>query len=111
MFFPIRATCDRCGAEARFNLAASVNADRRPDLRGAIADGTFQAETCAGCGAALRLPVHLSYLDLGRRQWVLAEDPVALPVWRDAEQHARRVLRVPVDREHRFRLIVNTHSI
>lgn len=91
MFFPVQATCDRCGTATSFRLAASVNADRRPDLRAAILDGTFQAETCPGCDAALRLPVHLSYLDLGRGQWVLAEDPVALPAWRDAEQHARQV--------------------
>ncbi len=91
MFFPVEATCERCAAKTSFRLAASVNADRRPDLRQAILDGTFQAETCPGCGAALRLPVHLSYLDLGRGQWVLAEDPVALPAWREAEQHASQV--------------------
>lgn len=39
----------------------------------------------------MRLTIHLSYLDLGRGQWILAEDPVALPAWRDAEQHARQV--------------------
>ena len=31
-----------------FRLAASVNADRRPDLREAILEGSFQAETCPG---------------------------------------------------------------
>jgi hypothetical protein len=91
MFFSVQATCDRCGTGTSFRLAASVNADRRPDLRQAIMDGTFQAETCPGCGAALRLPLHLSYLDLGRGQWVLAEHTEALPVWREAEQHAREV--------------------
>jgi len=91
MFFPVQATCDRCRTRTSFNLAASVNADRRPDLRAAILAGTFQAESCPGCGAALRLPVHLSYLDLGRGQWILAEDPVALPAWREAEQHARQL--------------------
>ena len=91
LFLDVNATCRRCATKTGFRLAASVNADRRPDLRQSILDGTFQSETCPGCGAALRLPMHLSYLDIGRGQWILAEDVEKLPEWRDVEVEAQDV--------------------
>lgn len=38
------ATCPACGAELEAETVASVNADRRPDLRDAILDGIFSAD-------------------------------------------------------------------
>jgi hypothetical protein len=91
LFVYAKATCGQCGETTALNLAASVNADRRPDLRREIIAGTFQALTCAGCGAALRLPAHLSYLDVGRGQWILTEGIERLADWRTVENDARGI--------------------
>jgi CpXC protein len=91
LFVYARSICGRCGAVTERDLAASVNADRRPDFRAQIIEGTFQAVSCAGCGASMRLPAHLSYLDVGRGQWILTEGITHLPEWRAAEAEARAI--------------------
>lgn len=90
LFVNAKTKC-QCGRETEVRLCASVNAGRRPDLRQGILDGTFQAETCLVCGASLRLPVHLSYLDIARHQWILAEAIDLLPEWRSVEKEAQAV--------------------
>lgn len=89
VFHAAAAVCGKCGTENNAELAASVNADRRADLRAAILDGSFQALNCAKCGAALRLPAHVTYLDIGRGQWFLVESAEMLPHWRETEQEAQ----------------------
>jgi hypothetical protein len=91
LFFDAPVTCGKCGAATPVRLAGSVNADNRPDLRAAIVDGEFQVETCPGCGTFLRLPVHLSYLDMGRGNWILAEGAERLAEWREIETAARAI--------------------
>jgi|SRR5689334_3449797 len=86
-----KAICQGCGAAMPSRLAASVNADRRPDLRDDIMAGAFQAEICPGCGAKLRFPLHLSYIDNLRGQWILAEGAEAAPNWRNIETEARLI--------------------
>jgi hypothetical protein len=91
LFVYARSTCGQCGTVAERDLAASVNADRRPDFRQDIIDGTFQAVSCTECGAAMRLPAHLSYLDVGRGQWILTEEITRLPEWRTSEAEANAI--------------------
>ncbi|HVY14437.1 MAG TPA: CpXC domain-containing protein [Rhodopila sp.] len=86
-----KAICQGCGTAMPSRLAASVNADRRPDLREGILAGAFQSETCSGCGAELRLPLHLSYIDNRRGQWILAESADMAPDWRTVEAEARSI--------------------
>jgi hypothetical protein len=85
------ATCQSCAAETAVRYAASVNADRRPDLRAAILDGSFQSEACPGCGARLRLPAQLTYLDLAFGQWIIANPAEALAQWPAEEAYAVRI--------------------
>jgi hypothetical protein len=89
LFYPAKAVCGKCGADNTVDLAASVNADRRPDLRQAILDGSFQATTCRSCGTVLRLPAHLTYIDVARGQGTLVEAVEANQNWQDVEQEAR----------------------
>lgn len=89
IFIPVTARCRTCGTEVHTDLAASVNADRRPDLRAAILDGSFQAMTCPGCSTPVRLPAHLTYIDIGRGQWILVEDVSQFPYWRRIEAEAQ----------------------
>jgi hypothetical protein len=93
LFFDATVTCGQCATATPIRLAGSVNADNRPDLRAAILDGTFQAETCPGCGARLRLPVHLSYLDMGRGNWILTEGAERLAEWREIEAATQTIFQ------------------
>jgi hypothetical protein len=89
VFHQATVACGKCGTANDVDLAASVNADRRPDLRSAILDGSFQALKCEKCGTALRLPAHLTYLDTGRGQWIVVDSFAALPNWKHAEAEAQ----------------------
>lgn len=90
LFYPATAKCPKCATEKAVQLAVSVNADRRPDLRAAIIDGSFQAVDCPNCGTRMRLPAHLTYTDQRRGQWILVDAPEALANLAavEAETHA-----------------------
>jgi len=88
LFIPVTATCSKCGEQISVNLSASVNASRRPDLRAAIMDKSFQATSCPACQTTIRLPVHLTYIDVERGQWLLVEDTARQPDWAMAEAEA-----------------------
>ena len=75
LFHPAVTTCPKCGTKAEVQRVGSVNADRRPDYREAILDGSFQAASCAKCGEKLRSPPHLTYLDVHRNSWIAVEPP------------------------------------
>jgi hypothetical protein len=91
IFLDATATCGKCGAKVAIDLAASVNAVRRPDLRAAILDGSFQSATCAQCGGQMRLPAHLTYLDVKRGQWILVQTAEALENWKQEETEAHDI--------------------
>jgi len=88
IFLPVKARCTTCNTPVETDLAASVNADRRPDLRQAILERSFQAITCAKCGTEVRLPAHLTYIDMRRGQWILVEEAEHIGRWREAEADA-----------------------
>jgi hypothetical protein len=91
VFFTATAKCPKCGTEEEVQLAASVNADRRPDLRAAILDGSFQATDCPNCGTRMRLPAHMTYISQQRGQWILVDAPDALSKLADGEAEAHAV--------------------
>jgi hypothetical protein len=82
-------TCPACAASVEFEAVGSVNADRRPDLRAAIVDGSFQVQPCPSCGKQFRLDPVLTYIDIGNRQWILVQPAEALAQWSALEQQAR----------------------
>ena len=88
IFLPVDARCTKCKTAVKSNLAASVNADRRPDLRQAILERTFQSMVCPKCGTQIRLPAHLTYIDMGRNQWILVEGAEQIAQWREVEAAA-----------------------
>jgi hypothetical protein len=84
-------TCPACKATIPFEAAGSLNADRRPDLRAAILDGSFQVQACPSCGKSLRLDPQMTYLDIRRHQWILVQPAEDLARWMDLETQARRI--------------------
>ncbi len=89
IFHSAMATCKKCGSKTEVERCASVNAYLRPDLRAEIIDGSFQAAACGKCGTPLRLPPHLTYLDVSRRQWIMAEPAGLIEDWPAVEADAR----------------------
>lgn len=88
IFVDVTASCAACGTKKEVALAASVNADRRPDLRAEIIEGVFQATDCPNCGARMRLPAHLTYIDMARGQWILVETGADIVRWGEVEANA-----------------------
>ena len=80
--------CPACGAAVVFDLVDSVNADRAPELRKAILDGTFQRTTCATCGSDFRIEPDFNYVEHGRDLWVAVLPLERLPRWREDEADA-----------------------
>src|SRR6185503_3119598 len=89
IFTPLTVSCPACNAKVEFRVVASVNADRRPDLRQAILDRTFQSEPCAKCGVAFRMPPEFTYFDMGRKQWILVKPAAEAVRWTELERQAR----------------------
>jgi endogenous inhibitor of DNA gyrase (YacG/DUF329 family) len=89
LFQTLGAPCPACGEAIDFEAVDSVNADRRPDLRAAILDNSFQRQACPRCGKTVRIEPELTYLDVARGQWILVEPATKLIEWRELENTAR----------------------
>jgi hypothetical protein len=85
MFKVVPLPCPSCGKSVDFNAVISVNADRRPDLRAAILDGSFQRQACPQCKKEFRLDPELTYMDVGRGQWITAFPVAKLEAWQAIE--------------------------
>ena len=70
IFRTAQVTCPSCDGTVTFNLVHSVNADRRPDLRGAILDRSFQRQPCPSCKYEFRMQPEFSYMDMRRGQFL-----------------------------------------
>jgi hypothetical protein len=91
IFNTTTATCAGCGHVEQITWAASVNADRRPDLRVAVLDHSFQVLDCPSCGTRMRLPPHMTYVDLARGNWVLVESVDQIGKWKTHEAEAQQL--------------------
>jgi hypothetical protein len=89
MFRTTTVNCPECGTGVAFKAVLSVNADRRPDLRAAVLDGSFQRAPCPACGKPFRLDPEFTYIDVGRGQWIAAYPAVKLGHWKELEGQAR----------------------
>ena len=89
VFNSAQIACPACGAEVTFELVHSVNAVRRPDLRAAILDRSFQRQPCPTCGTAFRVEPQFTYLDMGRKQFFAVWPASALAQWQDYEARSR----------------------
>src|SRR5262245_46283742 len=89
LFQKVTLPCPACAEPVEFNGNHSVNADRRPDFRDAILDGSFQGKACPKCKKVFRLQPELTYLDSGRGQWIAAMSLDKLAAWNQAEAKAQ----------------------
>ena len=86
--------CAHCGAPLEMGIVASINADRRPDLRQAVLDDSYQRGRCESCGKGFRLDPDLTYLDAGRGQWLLVRPAEHLDEWPLTEALARQAFAI-----------------
>lgn len=91
VFDRIELPCPSCGASVAFDLVHSVNAVRRPDLRAAILDRSFQRQECPACGYTFRMEPEFTYLDVKRRQFIAVYPASRLGQWEALEAHAREL--------------------
>lgn len=89
LFRKIEVLCPACRKPVEFEAVTSVNADRRPDLREAILNGSFQRETCGSCSVPFRLDPAFTYVDTKRGQWVQAQAHGDIGGWEKIETAAR----------------------
>ena len=89
IFQTVKTRCPMCDAEVSFELVHSVNAGRRPDLRAAILDRSFQRMPCPGCGHTFRMAPEFSYLDVGRKQFIAVYPADKLAQWGDYERRTQ----------------------
>src|SRR5262245_32188809 len=89
IFETVSLQCPSCGKPVDFNAVASVNADRRPDLRVAIIDGTFQRKPCPQCGTEFRLDPQMTYIHVAKGQWIAVFPVSRLPDWQALEQRTQ----------------------
>lgn len=91
LFTTSNVSCPVCGTVVQMMAAGSINADRRPDLRQAILDDSFQIVTCGSCALSFRLEPEFNYLDVGRGQWLAALPARRIADLAEAEAETRQV--------------------
>jgi hypothetical protein len=89
IFNSVTVTCPSCGVSVKFNAVLSLNADRRPDLRAAVLNGSFQRQPCPECNTEFRLDPEMTYVDVKRGQWIAAFPYAKLGQWKELEEQAR----------------------
>jgi CpXC protein len=89
VFNKTQIVCPACGAGVNFDLVHSVNAVRRPDLRAAILDRSFQRVPCPSCATLFRVEPQFTYLDLARKQFLAVWPASNLAQWQDYEARSQ----------------------
>jgi hypothetical protein len=89
IFRTVEVTCPSCDAAVSFDLVHSVNADRRPDLREAILDRSFQRQACPSCAYEFRVEPELSYMDMRRGQFLAVWPSQAVEDFETYERRSR----------------------
>jgi hypothetical protein len=81
--------CPSCDSSVDVELVHSVNAVRRPDLRTAILDRSFQSVDCPSCGTTFRVEPRFTYLDIGRKQFIAAWPASEVTNWKAVEARSQ----------------------
>jgi len=83
--------CPACATPMDFEIVLSISADRRPDLRDAILDGSFQRQPCPGCGTPFRVEPEFTYMDIKRRQYIGVWPTARRADWQACAEQSRAV--------------------
>lgn len=89
IFNTTEMACPNCATLVSFDLVHSVNADRRPDLRQAILERRFQAETCPACQTSFRVEPEFTYLNTQRGQYLAVWPLSKRAAWKELEARSQ----------------------
>ena len=89
IFDTMTLNCPACSKPMEFDVVASVNADRRPDLREEIIAESFQGKVCPACKAEFRLDPQMVYFHVAKGLWISVYPVSRLPDWPQLEQQAK----------------------
>ncbi len=89
VFNTVEMPCPGCATGVKFDLVQSVNAVRRPDLRAAILDRSFQSKTCPTCGTTFRVEPTFTYLDTTRKQFLAVWPSTDVGNWKEVEARSQ----------------------
>jgi CpXC protein len=89
VFNTVAMPCPACGTSVNFELVHSVNAVRRPDLRAAILDRSFQRQACPTCSTLFRVAPTFTYLDIARKQFIAAWPATEVTNWKEVEARSQ----------------------
>lgn len=89
VFNTVAMACPGCGTDVGFELVHSVNAVRRPDLRTAILDRSFQRKACPTCATTFRVEPTFTYLDTSRKQFLAVWPSSELENWQEVEARSQ----------------------
>ena len=92
IFRSVELPCPACQTPVEFELVHSVSADRRPDLRDAILDGTSSARPARRANDVSRRP-EFTYMDIGRGQYIGVWPVSRRGEWRNCADKTHEVLR------------------
>ena len=92
IFKTVELPCPTCATRVSFELVHSVNADRRPDLRQAVLDRSFQREQCPACGLAFRVEPEFTYIDVGRGRFITVWPLSKQGDWKAIEQQSQAMV-------------------
>ena len=91
IFRNLMVQCPVCSTPIDFELVISVAADRRPDLREQILDGSFQRQPCPACLTPFRVEPEFAYIDFARRQYLGVWPKQKRAEWQSCAQKTREV--------------------
>lgn len=91
IFGKLTIPCPACDTPVDYELVHSVNADRRPELRDAILNGSFQRQACPSCGHEFRVEPEFIYMDFGRAQYIGVWPASKRRQWRACAAQTRAV--------------------
>jgi hypothetical protein len=89
IFRTFDVNCPACNTPVSFDLVMSISADRRPDLREAILDGTFQRKVCPACKTAFRAEPEFTYIDFARGQYIFVWPVEKRQAWQQWAEKSR----------------------
>lgn len=83
--------CPNCGKVHEYDHFASINADRRPDLREEIIADNLERITCEDCNLDFRPEPSMNYLDFENGLWIMALPLDELGHWDQQEKKAKEL--------------------
>ena len=94
LFTSMNVQCPNCNETQNINAVGSVNADRRPDYRDAILDGSFQIITCSNCGTEFRMEPLFNYLEVAKGHWIAAMPSRQMPDFLEIEDEVNATFSI-----------------